>query len=103
VQRKNAVTKCIHGDAADEGHHAHLESQIEAVPKTQVELGESSLQHAAGHHVENRPHRVGRRDTNRNDQENQQLHRELHPSRRLVGCPGESDGLAVEEHVVDEA
>ena len=103
VQREYPVTKRIHDDSADQGHYAHHESNVESVPGAQIKLGKTALQYAAGHHVENRPHRIGRCDTHRNHQHNQKLDGKLYPARRFVGSSRESDGLTVEEHVVDES
>ena len=103
MQREQGLASDIQGDPAKQRNHAHPQRRAEAMPDRQIMLRQRRLQHRAGCQCQDRLHGQRRQHADQQADRHQHLHRHLHPAWRFMRRAWQVDGVAVEEHVVDEA
>ncbi|KAG0956664.1 hypothetical protein G6F31_012595 [Rhizopus arrhizus] len=89
--------------ATDHADRAHRQRQVEAVPHGQAVLGHGRAEDRRGGGMQHRCHGQRRGHAYRDADHHQQLHRHLHPARRLVRHAVQVVRAGAEEGVVHEA
>ena len=73
------------------------------MPDGQIVNRRRPLEDGADRQMQDGLHRQGGEHAHQQADDHQDLHRHPHPARRLMGMPGQIDGFAVEEDIMDEA